>query len=171
MRAAATMGGNLVLAKEQGLQSDVATLMSALQAQVGITSVDKEDLRYVTPVVIGLNIVSPSHHCYQLTGIAPPNKLSSFLCLCHCAKTRLAPHVPSSHELPSVNTNSNISIIIINIVISIIIINCATCLTWCNAAAIAEPFSHGLKLDRLSQLALWLSSWFIWIAKAVPVST
>lgn len=49
VRAAATMGGNLVLAKEQGLQSDVATLMSALQAQVGITSVDKEDLRYVGP--------------------------------------------------------------------------------------------------------------------------
>lgn len=45
MRAAATMGGNLVLAKEQGLQSDIATLMAALQAQVGITSVDKEDLR------------------------------------------------------------------------------------------------------------------------------
>lgn len=39
------MGGNLVLAKEQGLESDVATLMSALQAQVGITSVDKEDLK------------------------------------------------------------------------------------------------------------------------------
>lgn len=39
------MGGNLVLAKQQALESDVATLMSALQAQVGITSVDKEDLK------------------------------------------------------------------------------------------------------------------------------
>lgn len=47
VRAAATMGGNLVLAKEQGLQSDVATLMSALQAQVGITSVEDEHLRHV----------------------------------------------------------------------------------------------------------------------------
>ena len=46
VRAAATMGGNLVLAKEKALESDVATLLSALQAQVGITSVDKEDLRY-----------------------------------------------------------------------------------------------------------------------------
>ena len=45
VRAAASMGGNLVLAKEQGLESDVATLLAALQAQVGITSVDKEDLR------------------------------------------------------------------------------------------------------------------------------
>ncbi len=40
------MGGNLVLAKEKALESDVATLLSALQAQVGVTSVDKEDLRY-----------------------------------------------------------------------------------------------------------------------------
>ena len=47
VRSAATMGGNLVLAKEQGLQSDVATLMSALQAQVGITSVKDEHLRHV----------------------------------------------------------------------------------------------------------------------------
>ena len=46
VRAAATMGGNLTLTKEQGLESDVATLMSALQAQVGVTSLDKEDLRY-----------------------------------------------------------------------------------------------------------------------------
>ena len=46
VRAAATMGGNLVLAKEKALESDVATLLSALQAQVGVTSVDKEDLRY-----------------------------------------------------------------------------------------------------------------------------
>lgn len=45
VRAAASVGGNLVLAKEQGLESDVATLLAALQAQVGITSVDKEDLR------------------------------------------------------------------------------------------------------------------------------
>ena len=45
VRAAASMGGNLVLAKEQGLESDVATLLAALQAQVGITTVDKEDLR------------------------------------------------------------------------------------------------------------------------------
>ncbi len=36
------MGGNLVLAKEKALESDVATLLSALQAQVGVTSVDKE---------------------------------------------------------------------------------------------------------------------------------
>ena len=39
------MGGNLVLAKEQGLESDVATLLSAMQAQVGITSIDNEELR------------------------------------------------------------------------------------------------------------------------------
>ncbi|KAL0029788.1 hypothetical protein WJX77_000034 [Trebouxia sp. C0004] len=48
VRAAATMGGNLVLAKEKALESDVATLLSALQAQVGVTSVDKEDLRWLT---------------------------------------------------------------------------------------------------------------------------
>ena len=45
VQSAATMGGNLVLAKEQGLESDVATLLSAMQAQVGITSIDKEELR------------------------------------------------------------------------------------------------------------------------------
>ena len=53
VRSAATMGGNLALAKEQGLESDVATLMAALQAQVGMISVEKEDCRHASPCTAG----------------------------------------------------------------------------------------------------------------------
>lgn len=83
VRAAATMGGNLVLAKEQGLQSDVATLMSALQAQVGITSVDREDLRYVGATYYSCPSPHPFmtlHDCSHLRGIAPHSKPSSLVC-------------------------------------------------------------------------------------------
>ena len=70
------MGGNLVLAKEQGLQSDVATLMSALQAQVGITSVDREDLRYVHPLATAA--LALTHPCLcMISPIALHSKASS----------------------------------------------------------------------------------------------
>lgn len=56
-----------MLAKEQGLQSDVATLMTALQAQVGITSVDREDLRYVQPHASAALALTHPHLCMTAT--------------------------------------------------------------------------------------------------------
>ena len=45
VRSAATMGGNLALAKQQGLESDAATLLAALRARIAVVSIDHADSR------------------------------------------------------------------------------------------------------------------------------
>lgn len=45
VRSAATIGGNLVLAKRMGLESDLATLFMAAGAQVGVLSCKTGDVR------------------------------------------------------------------------------------------------------------------------------
>ena len=48
MRSAATMGGNLALAKQQGLESDAATLLAALSAKIAVVSIHAEEPRWTT---------------------------------------------------------------------------------------------------------------------------
>lgn len=45
VRSAATMGGNLALTKQQGLESDAATLLAALAARVAVVSIDNAETR------------------------------------------------------------------------------------------------------------------------------
>lgn len=47
VRSAATMGGNLALAKQQGLESDAATLLAALGARIAVVSTQAEEPRWV----------------------------------------------------------------------------------------------------------------------------
>lgn len=62
VRSAATMGGNLALAKQQGLESDAATLLAALGARIAVVSIDNAYSRWVFDSRVHCAILTSSNH-------------------------------------------------------------------------------------------------------------